>query len=577
MLSARRRFVGLCASTRCLLSANNRPPLPAVSTAKLRTSSVALLDVNITPDNVVKSPFPDIQIPETNLFSLVYRDFSKFGNKVALVNGATGREFSYSELESSTTKLSSALNRMGMQKGDVLSIVAPNRPEYSILFFATLASGGIVSTCNPTYTVDELVYQFKNSGAKFVATVPEILPTVQTAAEQVGVENIIVVDDTEQSTPGLISYRSLLEDTGSRFNPASVDAKNDIAVLPYSSGTTGLPKGVMLTHYNVTANLLQLENPELFPLSQENTCLLGLLPFFHIYGMVVILFSSLFAGSRCITLPNFESELFLSTIEKYKINCLHLVPPLVLFLAKHPSVDKYDISCIDSIMSGAAPLGGDTVKSAHERVGCRLIRQGYGLTETSPVTHVMPNSLGMSKPSSIGVLLSNEECKSVDSESGEALPIGKEGEILIRGPNVMKGYLNNPEANAATLTPDGWFHTGDMGYFDEDGCFYITDRLKELIKVKGLQVAPAELEATLLTHPKVGDAAVIGVPHEWQGEAPKAFIVKKDQSVTEKELIDFIASKLAVHKHLVGGVEFIEAVPKSASGKILRRTLKKTS
>ena len=577
MLSARRRLVGLFTSTRCLLSSSNRPPLPAVSTTKLHTSSVALLDVNITPDNVVKSPFPDIQIPETNLFSLVYRDFSKFGNKVALVNGATGREFSYSELESSTAKLSSALNRMGMQKGDVLSIVAPNRPEYCILFFATLASGGIVSTCNPTYTVDELVYQFKNSGAKFVATVPEILPTVQTAAEQVGVEKLIVVDNTEQSTPGLISYRSLLEDAGSQFNPALVDAKNDVALLPYSSGTTGLPKGVMLTHYNVTANLLQMQYPELLHLRREGDCLLGMIPFFHIYGMVIIFSSSLFAGSRCITLPKFEPELFLSTIEKYRINFLHVVPPLVLFLAKHPSVDKYDISSISSMFSAAAPLGGDIVKSALKRVGCRLIRQGYGLTEMSPVTHVVPSSLGLTKLNSVGVPVSNLECKLVDGENGEALPIGKEGEILIRGPTVMKGYLNNPEANATTITADGWLHTGDVGYFDEDGCFYITDRLKELIKVKGFQVAPAELEATLLTHPKVGDAAVIGVPHEWQGEAPKAFIVKKEESVTEKELIDFIASKLAVHKHLVGGVEFIETVPKTASGKILRRTLRQTS
>ena len=555
---------------------NLRTVLPvAIHSAKLHYSTLPQLELrNIDSNNVVRSPLPDVHIPETNLYNHVFRDAASLGKKIAIVNGETGREYSFAEVEEATRKVSSALNRSGLQKGDVLTLVAPNCPEYPVLFLATLASGGVVSTCNPTYTDEELAYQVKNSASKIVATVPSVLPTVRKAAERVGIERIIVLDDTGVGDSNLISYHSLLEDTGSRFSPASVDAKNDIAVLPYSSGTTGLNKGVMLTHFNVVANLCQLEHPQLFDFRQDGVCLMGLLPFFHIYGMVVVLLSSMHSGSKIISLPKFDGDTFLSVIQKYRINIAHLVPPLVLFLAKHPLVDKYDTSSIDQIMSGAAPLGGELVTAVRERLGCRLVRQGYGLTETSPVTHVIPEMLGMTKPSSIGIPICNMEVKIVDTKSLENLPVGQEGEVWMRGPNIMKGYLNLPDATKSSITEDGWFRTGDIGYFDEEGCFYITDRLKELIKVKGLQVAPAELEALLQNHPKIADAAVVGIPNERLGEAPKAFVVKKDPNVTEEEIVNYVACKVAKHKHLVGGVEFIEAVPKSASGKILRRMLK---
>ena len=553
-----------------------RTSLPAtVLGARLHTSNLLQLDLrNIDTNNVVKSPLLDVNIPETNLYNHVFQDASIFGNKIAIVNGETGREYSFAEIQEKTQKVSSALNRSGLQKGDIVSLVAPNCTEYPVMFLATLASGGVVSTCNPGYTDEELTFQFKNSDSKIVAAVPSVLPTVKKAAEKSGVEKIIVLDDTEQRGSNLISYRSLVEDTGSRFNPVSVDAKNDIAVLPYSSGTTGLPKGVMLTHYNIIANLCQMQHPELFDFRQDGTCLLGLLPFFHIYGMVVTLLSSLYCGSKMVNLSKFDGDMFLSAIQKYRINIAHVVPPVVLFLAKHPSVDKYDTSSIDMIMSGAAPLGGEIVKAARDRLGCRLVRQGYGLTECSPVTHIVPEILGMTKPDSVGIPICNMEVKVIDTESGENLTVGHEGEVLVRGPNVMKGYLNLPDATKASITEDGWFRTGDIGYFDEEGCFYITDRLKELIKVKGLQVAPAELEALLQNHPKIADAAVIGIPNERLGEAPKAFVVKKDPTVTEDEIVNYVAGKVAKHKHLVGGVEFIDAVPKSPSGKILRRMLR---
>ena len=535
----------------------------------------ACTESDIDPENVVKSPYPDVQIPETNLYNYVFRDAASFGKKIAIVNGETGREYSLAAIEEATRKVSSALNRSGLQKGDVLTLVAPNSPEYPVMFLATLASGGVVSTCNPGYTDEELTYQFKETTPKFVATVPSALPTVQKAAEKTGVEKIILIDDAEQQGTGLISYRSLAEDPGSLFSPASVDAKDDIAVLPYSSGTTGLPKGVMLTHYTMIANISQLQHPEIFNYLQDGTCIMGLLPFYHIYGMIVLLLSSLHAGSRLVTLPKFNPDVFLSTIQKHKVTVVHMVPPLIQFLINHPSVENYDLSSIDQITSASAPLSGELVTAAKEKVGCKMIRQLYGLTELNGATHVMPERLGMTKPGSVGVPICNMEVRIVDTRSGENLPAGHEGEMLVRGPNVMKGYLNLPDATKASITEDGWFRTGDIGYFDEDCCFYITDRLKELIKVKGLQVAPAELEALLQHHPKIADAAVIGVPNERLGEAPKAFVVKKDPNVTEEEIMNYVAGKVAKHKHLVGGVEFIDAVPKSVAGKILRRLLKK--
>ena len=555
----------LASATRCLSTTS--PLLCAVSHIK----------APIGPDNVVASPFEAVPYPKVSLYSQVFKDVAKHGPKVAIVDGVTGREYTYNEVDESTAKFSSALNRMGFKKNDVLSICAPNCPEYAMAFFGAIASGGTVSTVNPTYTEDELAYQFENSGTKILATIPAILPTVQKAAEKAKVDKIIVIASEEERGgrgSNLLAFSSLLEDSGSQFSPVSVNAMSDIAVLPYSSGTSGVPKGVMLTHHNIIANILQLEHPSIFDLRQDGTCLLGVLPFFHIYGMVVIMFSSLHSGSKIVSLPKFEPELFLSAIEKHKTDVLNLVPPLILFLAKHPLVEKYDLTSIKQIMSGAAPLGGDIVHSAKERLQCDIIRQGYGLTETSPVTHVLPDTYGMSKAQSIGVPLRSMEVKVVDNESKNAQPVGKEGEVWMRGPNIMKGYLNLPEATKSCITEDGWFCSGDIGYFDADGCFYITDRLKELIKVKGLQVAPAELEALLQSHEKIADAAVIGVPDERLGEAPKAFVVKKDASLSEKEVEEFVGTKVARHKHLVGGVEFIEAVPKSASGKILRRLLK---
>ena len=553
--------MGLHGASASQLHITGRPLLPSINP--------------IGTDHVVRSPFPDVTVPDCSVYSHVFSRIDANGKRIVIVDGVTGREYSFNELHESVINLSSGLNRLGFQKGDVLALCTANCTMFPVVFYGVLASGGVVSTCNPAYTAEELAYQFKNSGAKYVATMAAFLPSVKKAADMAGVGTIIIIDDHSVKEPGYISYQSLVTDSGSRFIEHKVDAKNDIAMLPYSSGTTGLPKGVMLTHHNLVANTYQYCHPEYLDLTPLGTTLIGVLPFYHVYGFSIIMMSSLWQGAKLVTLPKFDPALFLSTLQKYRVNIAHLVPPIILFLAKYPDVDKYDLSSIRQIISAAAPLGADLARATTARLHGRcIIRQGYGLTETSPLSHLTPLSVGMSRPGSVGVPLQNQLVKVVDVDSGHTLPSGQEGEIYIKGPNVMKGYLNQPDATSRTLTKDGWLKTGDIGYFDQDGFFYITDRLKELIKVKGLQVAPAELEALLQNHPKVADAAVIGVPHERHGEAPRAFVVKRDPTLTEKELIDYIASHVSEHKHLTGGVKFIEAVPKTASGKILRRHLR---
>ena len=389
-------------------------------------------------DFIVKCPYKETDIPEINFYSHVFQQFPKYGKKVALIDGVTGREYSYNEVQESVVNMASGLVRSGMEKGDVLALVSPNSAEFCTTFFSTLAMGGIMSTCNPQYTAEELAYQFKNSNSKYVATIPALLPTIKEAASKSGcVEKIIVLNDEEGLGEGknMISYQSLVKDSGSQF-PSSItlDYKNDIAVLPYSSGTTGLPKGVMLTHYNVTANVNQMFHPQLIDYTDTDCRLLGILPFFHIYGMIVLLASGLYQGATNVMLPKFEPELFLQAIQNYKISQALVVPPLALFLAKHPIVDSFNMSSIKGMFSGAAPLGGEIVTAVKQRLNIAVVRQGYGMTELSPLTLCCP--VDINNPSSSGVPILNTQCRMVDIETGEDLGSNCEGEMLVKGPQV---------------------------------------------------------------------------------------------------------------------------------------------
>lgn len=511
---------------------------------------------------IFRGPYPDVSIPEVSITDFIFETTSKFKDKPALIDGPTGRSLTYGQFEEAVRRTAASLAQRGFGKGDVFGIFSTNCPEYGVAFHAVAMLGGISTLVNPLYTAEEAGFQLNNSGAIFLVTSPQFVDKARAAAEASKVKELFVFGETDGATP----FASLLDSDGD-VPKVEINPKVDLVALPYSSGTTGLPKGVMLTHYNLVANMRQMDGLEYF--TSDDT-LLCVLPLFHIYGLVVVLNMGLHMGATVVMMPRFDLEQFLTLIQKYRVTLSHIVPPIVLQLAQNPLIEKYDLSSLKMIFSGAAPLGVDLSRECMTRVGCG-IRQGYGMTETSPVTHSSPPKKEDMKLGAVGTAAPNTECKLVDPASGAELGPNQEGELWVRGPQVMTGYLNNLEATARTIDDDGWLHTGDIGYADEDGHFYIVDRMKELIKYKGFQVAPAELEAVLLSHPNIADAAVIPCADDEAGEVPKAFVVLNGEA-SAAEIMDYVAARLAPHKK-IRFVEFIKQIPKSASGKILRRVL----
>lgn len=512
---------------------------------------------------IFRSPFPDVEIPEVSLDEFCFAHASDNDERVAIVDGVSGASLTYRALAVNVERLAKGLSLRGFKKGDVFGIYLPNCPEYAIAFFGVGLLGGINTTVNPLYTAGELNFQLRDAGAVFLLTLPELLDRAIEGSKDTGVREIFVLGEAEGATP----FAELLRNDGEPPE-VQIHPKEDLIVLPYSSGTTGLPKGVKLTHYNLVANLCQLQLGD--PTTAADT-LIGVLPFYHIYGMVVIMSAAIAADARIVTMPRFDLQQFLRIIQDYRVTRAHLVPPIVLALAKHPMVDQFDLSSLKAILSGAAPLGADMQQACAARLPGCLVRQGYGLTEASPVTHITPEDPARNKPGAIGPLISNTEGRLVDYETGVDVDGSGPGELWVRGPQVMVGYLNNPEATRDMIDGEGWMRTGDVAVADSDGYFTIVDRVKELIKYHAYQVPPAELEAILLTHPAVADAAVIPSPDPEAGEIPKAYIVTRSD-VTAAELMEFVAAKVSPQKR-VRAVEFIDAIPKSASGKILRRVL----
>jgi acyl-CoA synthetase (AMP-forming)/AMP-acid ligase II len=512
---------------------------------------------------IFRSPYAEILIPEAPLTQVILESMSRFQDKPALVEAGTGRTITYRELAEKIERVAASLKSRGFRKGDCLAIFSPNLPEYAIAFHAAAHLGGIITTINPLYTAQEVAHQLRDAGAKFLVTIPQLLDKALEARSETEVVEVFVFGEAEGAT----AFNSLFETT-ERAPAAHINPREDLCALPFSSGTTGLPKGVMLTHHNLVSNMRQMEQMKLF---DENDKLVCVLPLFHIYGLMVILNLGLYKGATIVTMPRFELEQLLRVIQDHRITFAHLVPPIMLALAKHPVVDDYDLSSLHTVFSGAAPLGEAVTKACIERLGCE-VKQGYGMTETSPATHCTGSDAGKLKPGSVGICVPNTECKIIDVETGEAVGTGRRGELWVRGPQVMKGYHNQPAATQATLDEEGWLHTGDVGYVDEDGHLYIVDRVKELIKYKGFQVAPAELEAILLSHPAIADAAVIPSPDEEAGEVPKAFVVLKSE-VSPAEITEYVAERVAPHKK-IRRLEIVDQIPKTASGKILRRVLK---
>jgi len=508
-----------------------------------------------------QSPLPSVEIPATPLSELVLRHAQDMPEKPALIDGPSGRVVTYAELAGNVRKLAGGLVARGFAKGEVLALMAPNIPEYAVVFHGVAMAGGAITTINPTYTEGEVHHQLDDAGATILLTVGPFLETAQAAVAGTKVKEIFVIGPTDAASP----WTELFGDPLAEQVPVSPD---DVVVLPYSSGTTGLSKGVMLTHHNLVANIVQ----SLAAITlDESDAFVAVLPFFHIYGMQVLMNMGLSAGATIVTMPRFDLEQFLSLHQEHSMTRSFVAPPMVVALAKHPLVDSYDLSALNQIFSGAAPLSAELALEAGTRLECEVV-QGYGMTELSPVSHATP--AGQFKPGSVGITLPNTELQIVDPASGDSLGLDQDGEVWVRGPQVMKGYLNNDAATAATIDSDGWLHTGDIGHVDADGHLFVVDRLKELIKYKGFQVPPAELEALLLTHPSVADAAVIGLPDDVAGEIPAGFVVlKPGHDVTEADIQAFVAGQVASYKQ-VRRLTFVDAVPKSASGKILRRVLR---
>ncbi len=511
---------------------------------------------------IYRSPSDDIILRDVSITERVFEGLSAHPGGPVLIDGPTGRSVTAGVLMAGVKALAGGLTERGYGAGATVALMAPNIPEFCTVFHAVAWAGGTITTVNPTYTAQELRHQLLDSGARLLITVPPFLDVAREAVDGTSVSEIVVIGEAEGATPLAAMMGAPLE------AQVPVDLDEHVLVLPYSSGTTGLPKGVMLTHRNLLANVEQVQAVR--PV-QPGEWTVGFLPFFHIYGMTVLANLYLAAGGGVVTMPRFDLELFLKLCQEHRTPQAFLVPPVVLALAKHPMVDQYDLSALKHTFSGAAPLGAGLSDAMAARLDLEC-EQGYGMTEMSPASHVTPKGKG--KPGTVGPSVPNTECRLVDPLTLKDVAQGEEGELWVRGPQVMKGYLNNEKATAETLLADGWLRTGDIGTIDADGYLTIRDRLKELIKYKGFQVAPAELEAVLVAHPRIADAAVIGVPDDEAGEIPVAFLVAAGEDrPTLEELQAWFEDRLAHYKK-VHRIEYVDAIPKSASGKILRRFLR---
>ena len=500
---------------------------------------------------------------------LLRRAAERWPAKTAIIDG--DRRFTFAELHAYSDKLASALAAMGIGKGDIVGVLAPNCAEFEISFFGILKAGATVTTINSGYREREISYQLNVSEAQALIVHSSLADAANAAlpdAKEIK-RQIVITEGADVAH----SFWSLIEAQDGAPRVPDIDPSEDLAALPFSSGTTGLQKGVMLTHANLHANVRQfLERPGEETVIRHDDVVLVHLPLFHIYGMTVLQLNAIAAGATQVMMGRFDMELLLSLIAQHRISALFTVPPVSLGLSLTPLLDEYDVSSLRFVLCGAAPLSAELQVRVQQRLGCPVI-QGYGLTETSPVTNA--DYVGeRAKPGTVGPPLPDTEERIVDLETGtHDVPAGELGELLIRGPQVMKGYFRQPEATAETIDADGWLRTGDIARMDEDGYVSVVDRKKELIKYKGFQVAPAELEGILLEHPGVADAAVIPKADAEAGEVPKAFVARKPNAEpTAEELMAFVAERVATFKQ-VREVEFTDAIPKNASGKLLRRVL----
>ncbi|KAK9876548.1 hypothetical protein WA026_013922 [Henosepilachna vigintioctopunctata] len=535
-----------------------------------------------TEPNVLKSPFKSIEIPKISISELVFDRTEKWGNLIATECSITGRNYTYGQMQKYAKNLTGALRKkFKLNKGDVVAVHLPNSPEYAIVALGILHGGMIATTLNPIYTKDEVARQLVDSGAKVIITLNDLWPLAKAAVDLSKKPVTILTANSKegQSTPqGAISLKEMLQQDVD-ISDISQPSADEIAFLPYSSGTTGLPKGVELTHFNIISNLYQLGIPDLdyleVPSETHQETIPNILPQFHIYGLTVTLLFTTLKGCKNISLPKFDPKLFIETLVKHRPSALLVAPPLIIFMSQDVVKAEY-LSSIRRIVCGAAPLGALDEERFLTKVNYKAkIAQGYGMTETSPVISFTSKWHPLT-PGSSGQPVSNTEVKIVDTKDPTLPALGpkQHGELMVRGPQIMKGYHNRPK-ETQDIFHEGWLRTGDIGFYDDNGNLTITDRLKELIKVKGFQVPPAELEEVIREYPDVAEVGVIGIPHELYGEVPRAYIsVKPGAQFDENKLHEFVKNKVASYKELKGGIGVIDSIPKNAAGKILRRQLK---
>ncbi|KAG4146237.1 hypothetical protein ERO13_D05G144800v2 [Gossypium hirsutum] len=523
---------------------------------------------------IYRSKLPDIYIPNhLPLHSYCFQNIANVASRPCLINGTTGKVYTYAEVELTARRIASGLNKLGIQQRQVIMLLLPNTPEFVLSFLGASFRGAIATAANPFFTRAEVSKHAKGSNARLIITQASYVDKVKEFAQ----DNDAMVMCIDSAPEGCLHFSELTQADDNDLPEVDI-ASEDVVALPYSSGTTGLPKGVMLTHKGLVTSVAQQvdgENPNLYFHSED--VILCILPMFHIYALNSIMLCGLRVGAAILIMQKFEIGLALELIQKYKVTIAPIVPPIMFTIAKSSETDKYDLSSVRMVKSGGAPLGKELEDAVRAKFPGAKLGQGYGMTEAGPV---LAMCLGFAKEpfeiksGACGTVVRNAEMKIVDPDTGSSLPRNQAGEICIRGDQIMKGYLNDPEATARTIDKDGWLHTGDIGYIDDDDELFIVDRLKELIKYKGFQVAPAELEAMLIAHPDIIDAAVVGMKDEAVGEVPVAFVVKSGKSeISEDEIKQYISKQVVYYKR-ISRVFFIEAIPKAPSGKILRKELR---
>ncbi len=503
---------------------------------------------------------------------VVLQSCQKNSGKTALVDTSCDRRFTFAEYGSLVESLARGLISAGLAPGEVIAIFLPNSWEFAITYHAATLAGGIPTLLNPSYREREIRYQLENSGAAFLITDAPLLENVNLA----GLPALRRVFSTRHETAGRENFADLLRPSTATLPKPTQDSAQTIAALPYSSGTTGLPKGVMLSHYNLVANVYQIVGPNAEPLAADDV-MLCFLPLYHIYGLTVALTLSLTVGLTLVLMPRFDVQKLCALLVQEGVTMMPVVPPAINALCQAAEAGIFPKNHrVRWIKSGAAPLAPELARRLSGLTGI-IVNQGYGMTEASPVTHIgFCEPPEMNRPASIGQPLALTECRVVDLNGNDVAP-GEQGELIMRGPQIMLGYWKDPQATAAVLR-DGWYFSGDIVRSDADGFYYVLDRSKEMIKYKGFPVAPAEVESVLLEHPAVRDCGVVAKPDFAAGEIPCAFVVLREgftpSDVLDKELRDFVADRLAHHKQ-PREVHFVEVVPRTPSGKILRRELRK--